>query len=172
MQKRILGSDIPMECVTLLGQCVGPPDNTCDLRLAHATSRGQSCAQVFSRPDATPISNGRRRPKASLLRRPESHFRPTQGHLPLLGTRPFLIRRFQPHQLACAHVRFFIVLISLLRVSFRWCQMSRPDSMCRPSTRTLLLSAARTYIPRLRGTSGGLQQSRRGSTSRRQSTAP
>ena len=25
------GSDIPMECVTLLGQCVGPPDNTCDL---------------------------------------------------------------------------------------------------------------------------------------------
>ena len=33
MQKRILGSDIPMECVTLLGQCVGPPDNTCDLRL-------------------------------------------------------------------------------------------------------------------------------------------
>ena len=36
-----LGSDIPMECVTLLAQCVGPPDNTCDLRLTFDFKRLQ-----------------------------------------------------------------------------------------------------------------------------------
>ena len=41
-----------MECVTLLGQCVGPPDNTCDLRLAgqreiHLLTSRQPTRSVF-----------------------------------------------------------------------------------------------------------------------------